>query len=310
MPKLLSPVYTALCAMFLLSFPQCQSPDGPSRKGPSYDSIVMKGSESELKLLNNMLQSYNKAHPGAPSSLDGGGTGTGIDALINGKVNIANASRMISDEETVRAKTNQVNPVAAIIAEDAVAIITHPKVGVDSLSLSELARVFSGKVKNWKELGGYDLPVVIFGRNDQSGTYHYLLSRLNIEAYAPGAAVKTGNDAIVDAVSLAPGAIGYVSLGSIMDAEGRPRKDVWAINANVEGGLACSPYQKEAVKNGDYPLTRPLYQYTNGMPSGKVLEFIRYEISDQQQALLQSQGYFPVTAIHQKLNLLNGFVPL
>jgi phosphate transport system substrate-binding protein len=197
--------------------------------------------------------------------------------------------------------------VPVIIAVDAVAIITHPHVGIDSLSMTQLGKLFSGEIKNWKEIGGADLPVVVIGRNENSGTYHYLLDHLRINGFAPGATIKPGNAEILDAVSTREGALGYVNLGSIYDDEGKPRKNIWVAGLYVEGSIAYSPYRTEYVLNGEYPLTRPLYQYVDRNSSETVRDFIRLELSKEVQTGLQARGYFPIAAIHAEMNRKNGF---
>ena len=184
----------------------CADQKKAAPKNPN--EIVLKGSESEMKLISFLTGEYQKSHKGITMNLSGGGSAIGIRALIQGETGIANCSRKFSSDELSQAKANDVNPVPVIIAMDAVVIITHPKVGIDSLSLSQLTDLFSGKIKNWKELGGENLPVVIYSRNENSGTYHFLLDHLRIDAYPAGTHVEPDNVEIVKAVSQQPGALG------------------------------------------------------------------------------------------------------
>jgi phosphate transport system substrate-binding protein len=280
-----------------------------SCKNAKTDSPVirLKGSESEMKLMNFLLEKYQQRHAGIKFSLEGGGSGPGIKALINGEIEIANASRGITDDEISQANANKISPVPVIIALDAVAIITHSRVGIDSLSITQLSKLFNGEIKNWKEIGGLDLPVVIFSRDENSGTHHYLKNYFHISNYAPGTHFFADYTGIVDAVSKQPGAIGYVNLGSIYDANEKPVSNVWVAGIYVEGSPAYSPYQVEYVKNGEYPLTRPLYQYVNISASGAVKDFLKFELSDEVQLHLEEHGYFPIRPVHRTINAKSGF---
>lgn len=297
----------AFSLMLSAFFISCQHDEEKSIRQKNSNEIILKGSESELKLIGFLTDTYEKEHPGMKMNLSGGGSAIGIKALINGETDIANCSRMFSSGEIKEANAKNVNPASVIIAMDAVVIITNPKVGIDSLSLNQLSDLFSGRIKNWKEVGGADLPVVIFSRNENSGTYHYILDHLRLNGFPTGTIVKAGNVEIVDAVSKQAGALGYVNLGSVYDDQEKPCKTVWVANVYVEGGLAHSPYEVEYVKNGEYPLTRPLYQYVNQPASESEMDFIRFELSDKIQMQLQSHGYFPITAIHKTINSKNGF---
>lgn len=192
-----------------------------------------------------------------------------------------------------------------IIAGDAVAIITHRAVGIDSLSLDQLKQIFSGKIKNWKEVGGSDLPIVMYGRDTNSGTHYYMLNRLLLNKFPEGISAFEYNIQIIKHVESHPGSIGYVNLGSITTTEGKPYNHVWTVKIYIEGGQACSPFDAQAVKYGDYPLTRPLYQYVKKGADARALQFIKYELEPQQQSDLEKHGYFPITPIYEAINKKN-----
>lgn len=301
---------TACSFIFILS--SCEQDKSNEKQNPAElltpGILQLKGSDSEHALLSFFVQSYRAGKPGIEISLEKGGSVVGIESLISGKTDIANASRLMTRAELSRAKQMNVNPVSVIIALDAVAIITHPETGIDSLSVEQITDLYSGKIKNWKELGGENLPVVLLSRDEHSGTYLYFLHRLGLDAYPPGVITQPGNAAIAELVSKTKGAVGYVTASTLMDSNGKPRNDVWAVNVYVEGAAACSPYETQAVQNGDYPITRPLYQYMNGIPEGKKLEFIRFELAAAQQQRLKELGYIPITHIHKAINRRNGFI--
>jgi phosphate transport system substrate-binding protein len=270
--------------------------------------IVIKGSESEFNLIIFFSSAYKKTHADINFDITGGGSGKGIEALLKNETHIANSSRSITDEELKEADKNNLNIAPYIIAGDAVAIITHRAVGVDSLSLDQLKSIFNGSVKNWKEVGGLDLPIVIFGRDNHSGTYHYLLNRFQLTNFPSGTSAFSYNYQIINQVETQKGAIGYVSLGAITDLRGKPYHGVWTVSMYIDGGRACSPFDIEAVKYGDYPLTRPLYQYAKKDANSTVLDFIKFELAPRQQADLEKHGYFPITPIHQVINNKNSVV--
>jgi phosphate transport system substrate-binding protein len=269
------------------------------------NEIVIKGSDSELNLMKFLSAEYQKKQD-ILFDISGGGTSKGIEAFIKGEVDIANASRLISDDELNEANKNGIHPVSYIIASDVVAIITHPEVGVDSISMRQLSKVLHGDIQNWKELGGSDMAIKIYGRDHNSGTRHFLMQSLNCENFSD---LHTGfktNKEIIDAVSKEKGAIGYVNLGSIVNKEGRPTDKIWAMNLYAEGIPSCSPYEKERVKNSEYLLTRPLIQYVNEKSDEKIIGFIRFELQEEQQLNLEEHGFFHINENHMNLNKKNG----
>lgn len=269
------------------------------------NDIVIRGSDSEFNLILFLSNEYKTQYPNVNFDVMGGGSSKGIKALLNNEAHIANASRAIFDEELDEAKKKSLNLTSYIIAGDAVAIITHRAVGVDSLSLDQLKSIFSGKVKNWKDVGGLDLPIVIYGRDNNSGTYYYMLKRLFLDKFPTGTSSFEYNYQIIKHVESQKGAIGYVNLGSITNTEGKPYNHVWTVSIYIEGGRACSPFDLQSVKYGDYPLTRPLYQYVKKGADKKVLQFIKFELAPQQQQSLEKHGYFPITPIYEAINKKN-----
>jgi phosphate transport system substrate-binding protein len=304
-------IYFTACSLLIL-FASCGREDQKLNLNPATllrpGLLQVKGSDSERALLHYFANAYEAKQQEIQITLDGGGSAVGIESLISGTTDIANSSRLMTREELTRAEKMNINPVSVIIALDAVAVITHPETGIDSLSVNQLAALYSGKIKNWRELGGENLPVVLLSRDDHSGTHLYFLQRLGLDEYIPGTAAQPNNAAVAELVSKIKGAVGYVTASTLIDFNGKPRHDVWAVNMFVEGAKACSPYEIQAVQNGDYPITRPLYQYMNGIPEGEKMDFIRFELADGQQQHLKELGYIPITHIHKAINRRNGFV--
>jgi phosphate transport system substrate-binding protein len=287
-------------AVVLLSAVSCGEKSTPENNLDK--AIRLKGSESEMPLLTHFAENWEKQNTDYNIWLSGGGTATGIDALIAGNAEIANASRLVTAEESARAKAAGISLDQVVIARDALAIITGPGVSVDSLSVPQLADLLSGKTKNWKEIGGPDIPVHVIGRKKTSGTYQFLLDVLHINSFASDNRELARNDEIREAVRNTKGAIGYVNMGSLVEGDGKPYKYVWVMSLYIDGDKAWSPYNQEAVKSGDYPLTRPLYQYFRNPCSASVKEYLRFELSSVQQSRLSEFGYFPLTPFDKSQN--------
>jgi phosphate transport system substrate-binding protein len=290
-----------VCFVFVLSNCSKNSSDkNETKKEPTI--ITIKGSDSELNLLKFFSNEYKANRPEVVITITGGGTAHGIKALIDRETDIAIASRLITKEELEQAKESGIHPVSFIIAQDVVAIITHPKTGVDSLSLDQLTKVLSGSIKNWKELGGEDLLIKTVGRDKQSGTRYYLKDKLSIKDFPSNYIELKNNAEIIYKVSKEIGSIGYVNVGSIVDQAGKPTNKVWAMNLFIDNNSACSPYENQRIKYGEYPLVRPLIQYTNGKPSNQLLEFINFELLEKQQARLEKHGYLKINSTYFNMN--------
>ena len=212
-------------------------------------------------LAQHWAEAYAGANEGVLVEVNGGGSGTGFTALINGVTDIANASRPIKESE-VRALTERrsVEPIETRVALDAIAIYVHEDNPVETLSLAQLARLYRGQVSNWSEVGGPDRPVTLYGRENSSGTYAYFKEHvLDERDFAVETQSLPGTAGVIQAVSVDPGGIGY---GGIGYASG-----VRIVPLRVEDGTAIEPTLDNA-RDGTYPLARFLFMYTAGEPSG------------------------------------------
>lgn len=270
------------------------------------NTIVIKGSDTELPMVKDLSKAFSRERTDIMIDISGGGSGIGIEALINNETDIANSSREMKPWEIERAKKNGVNPIPIMFSVDALAIITHSKLGVDSLSTEQLTKIFSGEIKNWKELGGPDLTIVIYGRDSTSGTYSYLKDKFIRAPYSAAMNHLHGNADIVKAVQSNKAGIGYAGVGFLMDDNGKPNGSIWAMPIYIKGSCAYSPYEVAAVKKGDYVLTRPLYQYINGKPSQQIYDFIMSELTLRGQDVIKMHGYFPINNYQAEINKLNG----
>ncbi len=270
------------------------------------NTIIIKGSDTELPMVKDFCKTFKSEHHSTLFDLTGGGSGIGIEALINNKTDIANSSREMKPVEIIRAKKNGVNPIPIMFSVDALAIITNSKLGVDSLSTDQLKQIFSGEILNWKQVGGPDLSIVIYGRDSTSGTYSYLKDKFIRAPYSAKINQMHGNAEIVTSVQSNLAGIGYAGVGFLIDEHGKPNGNIWAMPIYKKGSMAYSPYEVAAVKRGDYVLTRPLYQYVNGKPNDKIYEFIMSELTLKGQEIIKTHGYFGIHDYQAEINKLNG----
>ncbi|GAW93565.1 PstS family phosphate ABC transporter substrate-binding protein [Calderihabitans maritimus] len=265
--------------------------------------IQIKGSDTEVNLVQRLAESYMDKHPEIDIAVTGGGSGTGIAALIKGEVDIANSSRAIKDEEIEQAKANGVEPVAVAIAMDGLSVIIHADNPVEALTVEQIGKIFRGEITNWKEVGGPDMEISMYGRQSNSGTFVYFRDHVLKGDFSPKVKRMNGNAQIVESVKNDPAGIGYVGVGYVVGPEGKQVEGIKVIKvAKDENSPPATPLDPENVKNGSYPLARPLYQYVNGKPEGAVLEFIKYELSEEGQQIAVEEGFYPVNPEYAKLN--------
>ena len=259
------------------------------------DMIQIKGSDSEVNLVQRLAEVFMQKNAGVDIAVTGGGSGTGIAALINKKTDIANSSRDMSKKEIEAAKKAGVTPIAVAFATDGISVITHPDNPVKKLTLEQLGKLFSGKAKNWKEVGGPDMPFSLYGRQSNSGTYVFFREFVVKADYSPQMKSMNGNAQIVEAVQRDKAGIGYVAVGYVVDVKGnvKPGLQLLAVAKDAQSE-AYTPDKMENVMSGKYPISRPLYQFMNGKPSGKLAEFVKFELSPEGQKIVREKGFVPV----------------
>lgn len=245
-------------------------------------TLTLAGSTTVLPIAQRVAEEFMELYPDVNISVRGGGSGVGIAALIDGVVDIANASRPMKDEELKLARERGVNPVPTIIANDGIAIIVHPENPIDEISLDQLKAIYTGGISRWSELGGTNRPIVVISRDVASGTFEVFKKLvLKGENVRPDAIRLASNKAVAVTVAKTPDAIGYVGLG-FLSPEVKPLK---------VDGVSPTP---ENVISGKYKIVRPLYMYTNGEPKGLAKEFIQFILSDEGQNLIKELGFVPV----------------
>jgi phosphate transport system substrate-binding protein len=246
-------------------------------------NLVIKGSTTVLPISQLAVEAYMKAHPDVNISLSGGGSSNGIKAIIDGSTDIANASRFIKDKEVALAQEKGVYPVPFAVAYDSIIPVVHPSNNLGNITLAQLKDIYMGKIKNFKEIGGPDLSIVICSRDTSSGTYETWEGKvMHKERVTPAAQVMASNGAIVQAVTNNKHAIGYIGIGYL-------NSSLKALTVNgVEG-------TKESTLNGTFPISRPLFMFTNGWPTGDTLNFVNYMLNPAKgQKMVAEAGYVPL----------------
>ena len=250
-------------------------------------AVTVKGSDTLVILSQRWAENYMKKFSARKVQVTGGGSGIGIAALINGNTDIANASRKMKGAEQgkVRERYN-VLPSEIPAAKDGVAVYVNEANGVTQLTVEQLGSIYRGDVTNWKQVGGSDAPIVLYSRENSSGTYVFFKETvLKGDDYAASAQTLPGTAAVVNAVSREKNGIGY---GGAAYAKG-----VKEIKVVGKDGQAYAP-NAENVGSGKYPLWRYLFMYTRGKPSGEAKEFIDFCLSAEGQSIVTQVGYFPV----------------
>lgn len=266
-----------------------------------YIALRVRGSDSEVNLVQSIAENFMDQDSLVSVGVTGGGSGAGIASLVNNKTDIANSSRKITDEEIMIARERGVEPYEIIFAQDVLAIIVNENNPVQSLTIEELGKIYSGELTNWKDLGGNDEKIMLYGRQSSSGTYIFFREFIVKTEYDQSMIGMSGTAQIVEAIRADKTGVGYVSSG-YLDESVRAGLKVVEIQKD-EATAAYSPLDKENVISGNYPITRPLMQYTNGKPKGKLLEFILYQFTPEGTEIIENNGFYPIDATEVVKNL-------
>jgi len=281
-------------AIFLVLLAACSS-NTTETNSNAEAYIENKGSDTIVNLALAWAERYQPEHPEVRISVTGGGSGTGIAALINDTVDIANASRKIKEEETAEAQANGVEPVEHIIARDAIAVIVNPENPVSQLTLKQISDIYSGKISNWSEVGGDDRPIVRLSRETNSGTHVYFLETVlrlgnsdDKTLFSTDTLLLPSSEGIIAEVRQNPNAIGYDGLGYV------PKDLKMIAIAEEEGGAYVLP-SIPTVNDKTYPIARDLYMYTNGEPTGIVKEYLDWVMGSEAQQIVAELGFVPAS---------------
>ncbi|MCC8153065.1 MAG: phosphate ABC transporter substrate-binding protein [Tannerellaceae bacterium] len=248
----------------------------------------MKGSDTCLPVTQTEAENFMNKNKSAKVTVTGGGSGVGISALMEGTTDIAMSSRKIKFDEKVRLQEAKKEAVEVIIAYDALAVVVNPGNKVSQLTREQLEGIFTGKITNWKEVGGDDLKIVAYSRETSSGTYEFFKeSVLKNKNYMSNILSLPATGAIIQSVSQTKGAIGYVGLAYV-------NKDVKSLKVSYDEGKTYTEPSIENAKNETYPIVRPLYYYYEAKNTSNVKPFIDYVLSKEGQDIVAKIGFITV----------------
>ncbi len=280
-------------SLFVFLLASCSSSEQGSANSPQV-YIENKGSDTIVNLALAWAEAYQLEKPEISLSVTGGGSGTGIAALVNGTVDIANASRQIKQKEIDLASEKGIVPIEHVIARDAIAVIVNSSNPVKKLTLQQISDIYSGVYTNWSEIGGEDRPIVRLSRETNSGTHVYFLETVvrlgdkeSKTLFSTSTLLLPSSEGIISEVRQNPNAIGYDGLGYVPD-------DLTMIAIAPSAGDAYILPSVETVNNGSYPIARDLYMYTNGEPSGEVAIYLAWILSTEAQEIVRKLGFVPI----------------
>lgn len=249
----------------------------------------IKGSDTMLPLSQKEAESFMKENKSASVMVTGGGSGVGIAALIDGTTQIAQSSRKIKMDEKLKLQEAGVSYKEVVVAFDALAIIVNPANKVSQLTREQLEGIFTGKIKNWKDVGGEDMKIVVYSRETSSGTYEFFKEHvMKQKNFASNVLSMPATGAIVQSISQTKGGIGYIGLAYL-------NKDVKAIKVSYNQGKTYTVPSMENAKNKTYPIVRPLQYYYNIKFAAKVKPYMDYVLSAKGQKVIEEVGYVPLS---------------
>lgn len=257
---------------------------GPAQSALAGENIIIDGSTTVGPIAKAFAEFYQESHPDVNITISESGSGNGVKSLINKACNIANLSRFMKDSEFKSCVANGVLPVAHVVAFDGLAVIVNPKNKIRSLTMSDIAAIYTGKITNWKQLGGDDAKIVVVSRDTNSGTYETFNELVLKKAKIVKDAEYVGsNGQARTRVNTTKDAIAYVGLGFVDDTV-KP--------LSVEGILPNA----KSITSGKYPIARPLFMFTNGYPKmgGDIFNFVTLHLSGEGREIISDLGYIPV----------------
>lgn len=276
-----------------LGFTACGGGDKPKENSTqtsarSKNQITLKGSDTVLPLAQQEAESYMKKNTDAAITVVGGGTGVGLAALQDGTTDIAMASRSLKTDEKLKLQDAKKDIKQTIIAYDALAVIVNPANKISRLTREQLEGIFTGKITNWKEIGGVDEKIVAYSRESSSGTYEFFKEHvMEKKNYAPNILMMPATGSIVQSVGQTKGAIGYIGL-----AYATP--EVKMISVSYDSGKTFIAPSIATAKDKTYPVSRPLFFFYESSKEAQVKDFINYIMSAEGQKIVEEVGYISV----------------
>jgi len=283
----------AALILLLVFLTACAKPNSEVSIPPS-KTITNTGSDTIVNLALAWAEQYQKENPGIQISVTGGGSGTGINALLSGTTDIANASREMKDEEKATAEENGFKPQELVIARDAIAVIVNPENPISELSLEMISKIYKCEINNWSELGGEDRPIVRLSRESNSGTHVYFLETVvrlgdkeDKSIFCPKTLLLPSSEGIISEVRDNPNAIGYDGLGYVTD-----EVKMLALAKDVTKGFVLP--SETTANDGSYPISRNLFMYTRGEPVGEIRDYLDWILSTEGQSIVSQLGFVPI----------------
>ncbi len=256
-------------------------------------TIKIKGSDTEVNLAVLLAEAFYQKDDKLLVSISGGGSGLGIASLLNGTTDIANSSRRINEEEMSLFHKKNIALDSFIFAQDAIAFVVSNKLAIDSISTVDLSKILSGEYKNWSSLIKENIPINIYGRQSNSGTYEFVKHILNIH-FSPYAKQMNGNAQILEAIKADNSGIGYVGAGYVMKGGS---KEIKVLKIHTDNHPSISPLDSAKIASGEYFFQRPLFQYYKASDYEKVKPFLDFEKTEKGAAIIHESGYYPVNKI-------------
>ena len=242
-------------------------------------NLTMKGSTTVFPISQKTAEIYMQKNPNANISVQGGGSSVGIVSIMDGTADIGQSSRPIKDSEIEKAVSRGVTPTVHVVAMDGIAVIVNPSNSISDITVSQIKDIYTGKISNWSEAGGSGGKIVVVSRDSSSGTYEAFSAKaLDGARTRPDSLLQASNQAVAQTVATTPGAIGYIGLGYITDR-------VKALKVN---GVICN---KQNVLTEKYPISRPLFMYTNGKPTGVVKDYLDFVLGKEGQQIVEGLGF-------------------
>ena len=280
----------------LLPLAGCGGNTAQAKAAPGEQRAIQnKGSDTLVNLALAWAEAYQEVDPSVSIAVTGGGSGTGIASLINGTVDIANASRQMKEKEFEAAQANGIEAVEFTVAIDALAIVVNLENPVNELSIDQLADIYTARITNWQEVGGNDAPIVLLSRETNSGTHVYFLEEVvrkgdgeNSDIFAPQTLLMPSSVGITSEVRRNPNAIGYDGLGYV---------DLAHEKTIAVAKDADSPFVLPTVASGadgSYPISRDLYMYTAGQPTDAIAEYLAWVMGPEGQRIVAELGFVPL----------------
>ncbi|MDP2652821.1 MAG: PstS family phosphate ABC transporter substrate-binding protein [Candidatus Omnitrophota bacterium] len=289
-----SPTSHALFIPLIFLLASCGGRESSHSSGASQHSIQIKGSDTMVNLVQAWAERYMADHPDVLVAVTGGGSGTGFAALLSGTCDIAIASREIKAKEVEEAKKKNIDPKEMTVALDGIAVTVSPKNPVSRLTIDQVADIFTGKIRNWKEIGGEDRPIVLLSRELNSGTHLYFKEHVlrkgdakGTEEFDEGSLLMPSSQAIADEIAQNPNAIGYFGIGY-----SNPTQKILPIARDAQSEYYLPTI--ENIQKGKYYISRPLLMYINGESQGLVKDMIEFIKSEEGQQIVKEIDFVPV----------------